>query len=101
MQNYTLVWPLEPDKKFRGELLAKVSNERQFKNGYFKEFYVYQTESGKLVGYIKQKTPFVDDYTKCRGCIAETDEELINFFGKGKLALELYAALGIELHQVQ
>lgn len=96
MKKYIVEWPNEPDKAFFGELLAEVSNEKYSKSGFYKIYRVFLTANGNYVFHVLEKSKNPKHYTKSRGMVEKGLDGIIDYFGHGRLAKELYSEMGIK-----
>lgn len=100
---YTLERTNEPALKFLGTLIGEASSgaERAASDysgqvGRYQEIELYKTVGGKYVISIANCTLWDGEDDEHIAEVCETEDEIYNFLGYGKMAQELYADAGLE-----
>ena len=96
MNSFTIQCDDRLDFKFKGKRLGSVSSSHNITTGRWTELGLYRTTGGKYVCSEIGGSTWPDSPTTHRGAICETPEQVIEFFGYGVLAKELYEMAGIE-----
>ena len=93
----------ERDIKFTGELIASVKStpERQSSNysgstGRWSELRLYRTAKGKYVCAQNGFTQWQGESDRYSGAVCESIDQVVEFFGTGRLAKRLYDAAGLD-----
>ena len=84
------------DLKFTGEQIAFVTSKTADKGDRWTELTLYRTGSGKLICSQVGFTCWEKEHDRHTGAVCETNDEVIEFFGLGWLAKELYAEAKID-----
>lgn len=85
------------DISFTGEKIASVSSYCSSTNdNRWTELYLFKTAGGKFVCHQVGETRWYGERAKYKARVCETIEEVVNFFGYGWLAKELYAEAKID-----
>jgi len=92
-----------PDIKFKGEKVAEASSSADRANpgysgetGRWCELYLYRTVGGKFVASEIGRTSWEYEHDRHRAEVCNDASEVINFFGFGWLAKELYDNANID-----
>ncbi|MDV6345633.1 hypothetical protein [Nitrosomonas sp. Is37] len=90
---------------FEGELVAQASSKAvsemigkalgSFKAGRWQELNLYRTKSGKFIAQRIYRTQRQGEYDVYEGAVCENHNQVIDFFGNGWLAKELYEAVAL------
>ena len=107
MEEYTVVRDDDIDLQFKGEELASVcssdnnasGSSYSGQTGVWQELALYKTKGGKFICERVNRTRWEGDRDSFQGAVCTTLEEVINFFGMGWLAKDLYAVAEIEATQ--
>lgn len=98
----TLQVDYAPNIRFSGELVAHVSDSPDQSNpmysgsfGRWTELELYKTVKGRFICYRANRTQWEGEDARTWAAVAETPEDIKQFFGKDKLAEWLYAKTGI------
>lgn len=93
----------DSDIKFRGELIASESSSNNNASSYYSgspgrwtTLALYRTAGGRYVCEQVGHTQWQGEHDRRSGAVCETVDEVIEFFGHGWLAKQLYAEAGIE-----
>ena len=93
----------DKDLKFTGENVASASSSENSamsnysgSTGRWTELNLYKTKGGKFVCEQIGYTCWQGEHTRRKAVVCETEEEIIDFFGQGWLAKDLYESAGIE-----
>lgn len=96
-----------PDLRFTGALIASVesSQERESRlysgeTGRWDELELYRTTAGSFVCMIENCSRWTGERNTRRAAVVSSAAEVIDFFGHGWLAKEIYDEAGIENVQV-
>lgn len=102
MEQITLDNDNAPNVGFEGELIAEASSSSNNASGYYSgspgrwtELKLYRTKGGKLVCQTVGHTQHSGEQTRYKVGVCETEADVIEFFGHGWLAKELYSRAGI------
>ena len=92
-----------PSLRFSGELLASTSSSNERSSSYYSgttgrwtTLELYKTASGKFVCQSIGHTQWQGEHDRHKAVVCETEAEVIEFFGHGWLAKDLYDDAGIE-----
>lgn len=92
----------EPDIAFTGQELAcaRSTGEHSFSNysgstGRWTELALYRTAKGKYICSEIGRTQWQGEHDRYRAHVCDTEQEVIDFFGHGWLAKDLYAEANI------
>ncbi len=103
MTKYGLAITDGPALRFTGELIgsAASSDNNALLNysgstGCWTELALYRTARGKLICYRIDRTRWQGEHDRFTGKVCESEAEVIEFFGHGRIAQELYEDAGIE-----
>lgn len=103
METITLPSDNAPSIRFKGERIARTSSSPDTANSYysgttgrFTILELYRTASGKYVCHSVGVTQWQGEHDRYKTAVCETVEGVINFFGHGWLAKDLYSDVGIE-----
>lgn len=103
METITLPSDNAPSIRFKGERIARTSSSPDTANSYysgttgrFTILELYRTASGKYVCHSVGVTQWQGEHDRYKTAVCETVEGVINFFGHGWLAKDLYSDAGIE-----
>ena len=100
METIELYVDNEPDIQFCGELIAEVSSYRAFENdSRWTELDLYRTASGKFICHQIGRTRWVGEKDRYKAAVCKTTNEVIDFFGYGRLAKELYELADIDANK--
>lgn len=88
-----------PDIRFYGERLGEASS-RTRDSKRWTVLTLYKTRAGKFVCHKEGQTLMPDEKLKSSCLVADTEAQIIEFFGQGPLSKELYHAAKIENVQV-
>lgn len=89
----------KPNLRFNGEVLAGATSKTPDKNDRWTELALFKTVGGKYVCGQIGATIWQGEKYRYSGCVCETVDEVIEYFGHGWLAKELYSEAGIEAVQ--
>ena len=102
MELITLINDNAPDIRFNGELVASVmsSSDSSSSNysgsvGRWMELDLYRTAGGKFVCQSIGGTRWDGEQDRCKAKVCESEADVIEFFGHGWLAKDLYEEAGI------
>ena len=102
MELITLINDNAPDIRFNGELVASVmsSSDSSSSNysgsvGRWMELDLYRTAGGKFVCQSIGGTRWDGEKDRYKAAVCETEADVIEFFGHGWLAKDLYEEAGI------
>ena len=104
MKEFEIVRDKEQNIKFRGELIASCSssdNNAAGSNysgstGRWTELRLYKTAGGKYICSSIGRTRWQGERDRFSGCVCETIDDVIAFFGNGWLAKDLYEEADID-----
>ena len=82
------------DIKFSGRVLAKASSQED--KGRWTELALYRTEGVKYVCHSIGRTMWAGEHDRHAADVCETTDGVIEFFGHGWLAKEIYFQAGID-----
>lgn len=85
----------QPDIRFSGQLIGRASSKNH-DSSRWTVLEIYQTKSGKYICSQQGCTKWVGEKTRYNGLVCTSKEALIEFFGYGWLAKELYSAANID-----
>lgn len=84
------------DLRFTGVNLAWASSKDPYNNGgRWTELALYKTKGGKFVCAEVGRTCWQGEHYRFGGAVCETEQEVIKYFGHGRLAKEIYEVAGI------
>jgi hypothetical protein len=93
----------EPALKFKGEIVAEVSSSPgnasssySGQTGRWAELTLYKTTAGRFVCEQIGRTQWQGEHDRYSGCVSDDTTGVIEFFGHGWLAKDLYDVAGIE-----
>lgn len=93
----------EPDIRFTGELIATANSDSDRQSPYYSgsagrwtELTLYKTQGGKFVCSQVGRTQWMGERDRHAGKVCQTEAEVIEFFGHGWLAKDLYDEAGID-----
>ncbi|WP_019584148.1 hypothetical protein [Thioalkalivibrio sp. ALE16] len=104
METITLEIDNAPDIRFTGERIASASStdnnahgsSYSGQTGRWTELALYKTQGGRFVCHQIGRTRWQGERDRHSGCVCDTEEEVIEFFGHRWLAKELYEDAGLE-----
>lgn len=103
MEQITLINPGSPDVRFTGKLVAKVSSSPDQASSYYSGstgrytvLRLFRTRGGKFIAETTGVTQWQGERDRVKVAVCETEKEVIEFFGHGWLAKDLYEQAGIE-----
>ncbi len=103
MEKHQITVDGEPDIRFTGELVASTSTSgdngmRNFSGsaGRWTELELYRTQGGKFVCSQVGRTQWQGERDRHTGKVCQTEAEVIEFFGHGRLAKDLYDEADID-----
>lgn len=102
METFTLTRDGGKDVRFSGEMLGEASSHagRGEEQNRWAEIRLYRTGGGKYVCEQVGRTQTPGEHDRHTVVVCDTVEEVINFFGFGWLAKELYQRAGIDAVEV-
>ena len=84
------------DLRFTGVNLAWASSKDPYNNGgRWTELALYKTKGGKFVCAEVGRTCWQGEHDRFGGAVCETEQEVIKYFGHGRLAKDIYEVAGI------
>jgi len=93
--------------KFTGELLGEVSSssnnassDYSGQTGRWSILRLYRTQAGKYVCEQIGKTQWQGEHNRYSGAVCDTDQQVVDFFGLGWLAKELYDECDIDYSEI-
>lgn len=102
METITLENDNAPDVRFTGELVASSSSSPDTSSSYhsgstgrWTTLKLYKTKGGKFVAQSVGHTQWQGEHDRYKVAVCETEADVINFFGHGWLAKDLYEEAGI------
>jgi len=102
MEQITLSNPGAPDVRFTGKLVAKVSSSPDLASSYYSGstgrytvLRLFRTRGGKFIAESTGVTQWQGERDRIKVKVCETEAEVIEFFGHGWLAKDLYEEAGI------
>lgn len=96
METFTVQRDNDRDLRFSGELVAEASSHCQGDAGRWTELKLYRTKGGKFICQQIGRTQWDGERDRFSGTVCTTETEVVDFFGHGWLAKELYANAGID-----
>jgi hypothetical protein len=97
MKKINLFIDNQSNLRFTGTLINSVDSKDDTKHsGRWTELDLYKTKSGKYVCHQIGKTIWEGEHDRYEGKVCENEKEIIDFFGQGWLAKELYEVAGID-----
>lgn len=84
---------------FAGEIVAKATS-RKWRKSRWTELILYKTVNGNFIAHEIGKSLIQGEREKHRAEICTSDEEIINFFGTGRLAQRLYKNADVKLIKI-
>lgn len=103
METFTVQRDNDKNIRFTGELIAVTSSSDNNASGSYSgstgrwsELNLYKTAGGKFICEQIGYTRWQGEHTRYSGAICENEEQVIEFFGTGWLAKDLYEKSGIE-----
>lgn len=99
METITVTRDKALDLRFEGALVCKVSSEEEFASRWT-ELFLYRTEGGKFVGQIVGVSTMEGENNRYKAEVCEDETAVIQFFGAGWLAKELYREANIDAVEI-
>lgn len=106
MEETIIKMPEGRDLKFTGKLIAEAkesdnsgSSNYSGSSGRWAEFFLYQTQAGKYVGIINYNTRWQGESDSVKYCVSTIKAEIMDFFGDGWLAKQIYEEAGWDFYQ--
>lgn len=103
MKEITIEVSDQPNFKFEGCLIACEGSTGDRSSMYYSghtgrwdEYYLYKTKSNKYICQHTERTDWAKERDKTRAIYCTSIEKVIQFFGHGWLAKELYYTAGID-----
>lgn len=104
MTEYSIERDNERALKFKGEILASAASSANQamgssysgSTGRWKELTLYKTQAGKFICEQVECTQWQGERNRHKGAVCDSVEQVIEFFGSGWLAKELYESAGID-----
>jgi hypothetical protein len=103
MQQYTIINDSALNLRFTGEIIATAVSSPEIldsnysrSSGRWIELTLYRTKGGKYVCHERGCTQFKGEHERNRAIVCETQDGVIDVFGAGWLAKELYKDAGID-----
>jgi len=100
MERITLKRDNDRDLTFTGDLVAEASSARAMRGdkstGRWTELQLYRTAGGKMVGATIGRTQWQGEVDRFAAAVCDDDAAVIEFFGHGWLAKDLYSEAGID-----
>lgn len=103
MPYYTVERDNDRDLRFEGEIIATANSQPNNAAGNYSgttgrwsELRLYKTRGGKFICEQIGHTQWQGERTRYSGAVCDTPDEVIDFFGNGWLAKQLYAEGGID-----
>lgn len=92
-QTYVIPVKEMPDVRFTGRLVAKVASS--LVRGRWSEMHAYETKGGKFVGVKVGRSYWLTESDRTEVHVADSKEDLLEFFGHSELGKALAQRLGI------
>jgi hypothetical protein len=101
METYTITNDNAADIRFTGEHLATASSKDPYNNGgRWTVLRLYRTTSGKFICQEEGVTQWQGERDRSKAAVCATEKNVIEFFGHGRLAKDIYIEAGIDAVQV-
>lgn len=102
METFTLKNDNAPDVRFTGEMVAETSSSNNNASSYYSgttgrwtTLKLYKTKAGTFIAQSIGYTQWQGEHTRYKVAVCESEADVIQFFGHGWLAKDLYAEAGI------
>lgn len=106
METFTLTVDNAPDIRFTGEHIASAStsgdngrHDFSGRAGRWTELDLYKTKGGKWICHQIGRTQWQGEKDRFSAAVCESEAQVVNFFGHGRLAKNLYEEAGIDAAQ--
>lgn len=103
MEDFTIFRDGEKNLKFMGDLVASSSSSPDSSSSYYSGsngrwsvMKLYKTQAGKFICQLIGRTQWSGEKDRYSGAVCATEAEVIEFFGHGDLAKDLYVGAGID-----
>lgn len=96
METFTLENDNAPNVRFNGELVATASSFAYNRNDRWTELYLYRSVGGKHVCQTIGRTQWQDETNRHTVEVVDSDAAVVEIFGYGRLAKEIYSEANIE-----